>query len=217
MTGKPARPLEIGVFWRSLRVIELFWVLVLTATSAMAPASGWAQTNIDQGKSAAEIFANDCAVCHKTPRGLAKGQNSLTLSTFLREHYTASRDQAASLAAYVMGAGGTSGTPAPVNLQQKPGSEPKTEPKTDAKTERPGAAKPVRPGEKPAVASRGPKQEPETPPAAQEPPAVVAAPAEEPAANAPAASPDAASSTSAAAPEEQPGENAPVPRDNIPD
>ena len=57
--------------------------------------------NIDQGKSPADIFANDCAACHKSTRGLANGQNSLALSSFLREHYTASKDQANALAAYV--------------------------------------------------------------------------------------------------------------------
>ena len=41
-----------------------------------------AQTNIDQGKSPAELFANDCAACHKTTRGLANGRSSLTLSIF---------------------------------------------------------------------------------------------------------------------------------------
>ena len=34
--------------------------------AAMFPALARAQVNIDQGKSPAEIFANDCAACHKT-------------------------------------------------------------------------------------------------------------------------------------------------------
>ena len=96
---------------------------------AMFPAKARAQVNIDQGKSPAEIYSSDCATCHKTPRGLAAGKNVLTLSAFLREHYTASRDQASAIAAYVLGAGGAE--PAP---RQKPEVEharaeaPKSEP-----------------------------------------------------------------------------------------
>jgi len=83
-----------------------------------------AQTNIDQGKSPAEIFANACAVCHKTTRGLATGQNSLMLSSFLREHYTASKDQAAALAAYVLASGGSG--PAPQAAQKPSAEHPRT-------------------------------------------------------------------------------------------
>ena len=74
--------------------------------AGLAPALSHAQTNIDQGKTPAQIFANDCAACHKGARGLARGRDSGTLADFLREHYTTNRDQAAALAAYVLGAGG---------------------------------------------------------------------------------------------------------------
>ncbi len=74
--------------------------------AGLAPAMALAQTNIDQGKSPAQIFATDCAACHKAARGLANGRNSAALADFLREHYTTSGEQAAALAAYVLGAGG---------------------------------------------------------------------------------------------------------------
>ena len=89
----------------------------------LLPAMAQAQTNIDQGKSPAEIFANDCATCHKSARGLANGRGSSGLASFLVEHYTASKDQAASLAAYVMGAGG--GEAAPATRGPKPASRPR--------------------------------------------------------------------------------------------
>ena len=88
---------------------------VAAVAFAMFPTMALAQVNIDQGKSAADIFSSVCTACHKTPRGLAAGKNSLMLSAFLREHYTASSDQASALAAYVLGAGGAE--PAP---KQKP-------------------------------------------------------------------------------------------------
>ena len=78
---------------------------------AIAPAAARAQTNIDEGKTPAEIFATDCAACHKAPRGLANGRGSSALAEFLTEHYTSSRQQAAALAAYVLGAGGNAGPP----------------------------------------------------------------------------------------------------------
>jgi len=97
--------------------------LLTVVLSAIVAAPSFAQTNIDQGKSPAELFANDCAACHKTARGLANGENSLTLSVFLREHYTASRDQAAALAAYVLANGGNA--PAPKSTAR--GEEPKNQ------------------------------------------------------------------------------------------
>ena len=184
------------------RIVPAIGLLAALARAAM-PVLAHAQTNIDQGKTPAQIFANDCAACHKATRGLASGKNSLTLSIFLREHYTTSREQAAALAAYVLGAGGAE----PAKPGQKPGQEraKNEEPKTAARPGRPGAkpepegpasaklqppagdgVKPEQQGS-PVTATRGRKKEPETPPAAQQPAPVVSAPpaSETPAAEAP--------------------------------
>jgi hypothetical protein len=118
---------------------------VAAVAFVMFPTMALAQVNIDQGKSAADIFSSVCTACHKTSRGLAAGKNSLMLSAFLREHYTASSDQASALAAYVLGAGGSE--PAP---KQKPeieharAEEPKTgEPKAgESKAGEPKIAEP---------------------------------------------------------------------------
>ncbi len=168
------------------------WIFVLSGAPALA------QVNIDQGKSTAEIFSNDCGTCHKTAKGLANGKNNATLAGFLREHYTSSAQQAASLAAYVLGAG--SGPPPSASLKpgtgepkaadakngeakpgEKPGAHPgRPEPSSTAKLQQPDqdtkieaepAAEPgpAAAGRKPAgkheprTASRGPRQEPETP------------------------------------------------------
>src|ERR1700749_4377781 len=136
--AEPTRREEIGV----LRGVPARIGLIAGLGPALLRGAARAQVNIDAGKSRAEIYSADCATCHKTPRGLAAGKNSLTLSTFLREHYTASRDQATALAAYVLGAGGGEAAP-----KQKPeteharAEEPKsTEPKNaEAK---PGEGKP---------------------------------------------------------------------------
>ena len=102
--------------WRFAPTIGLVAVL--------APAVAHAQTNLDQGKSASQIFAAACSECHKAPRGLANGRNNAALTDFLREHYTTSRDQAAALAAYVQGGRGTEPVGGPAQGKgQKPAAE----------------------------------------------------------------------------------------------
>ena len=185
----------------------------------LLPAMAQAQTNIDQGKSPAEIFANDCATCHKSARGLANGRGSSGLASFLVEHYTASKDQAAALAAYVMGAGG--GEAAPAARGPKPAAAPdrnraSAEPPPSRPAEKPDQAPPAagRQGPQPATASRNRRNEPVSASPAQQPAAVVA----EPAPSSPPAQESPVPGPSAAAPANpDSGETAPVPRDNIPD
>jgi hypothetical protein len=88
--------------------------------AALAPAIGRAQTNIDQGKSASQIFSNACAECHKSAGALRKGKSAAAVAEFLREHYTTGPQQAASLAAYVVGGRDSVASPAP---GQKPAAE----------------------------------------------------------------------------------------------
>jgi len=82
---------------------------VLTAPRASAQ-------NLDAGKSAEKLFADGCTACHRSPRGLAKGRMSLTLSWFLQDHYSAGPDTAKALAAYLQSVD----TPPPV-APSKPG------------------------------------------------------------------------------------------------
>ncbi len=74
-----------------------------------------AQDNLDRGKTAQQLFASDCAICHKSPKGLAKGGGLFGLQGFLREHYTASRETANLLARYLEAAGEA---PAPAQKRQ---------------------------------------------------------------------------------------------------
>jgi hypothetical protein len=69
-------------------------IVVLTGTAANAQ-------NIDQGKSAAKLFADGCTTCHRSPRGLAKGRFKLTLYLFLKDHYASNADSASTLADYL--------------------------------------------------------------------------------------------------------------------
>ncbi len=64
-------------------------------------------------KPAAQLFASDCtgAGCHKGPQGLAKDRGAGSLASFLREHYTNSRESASALAAYLVGVPGARADP----------------------------------------------------------------------------------------------------------
>jgi hypothetical protein len=74
--------------------------LALIMLAGFVPATGRAQ-NLDEGKSLPQLFAAGCAACHQSPRGLGRQMGAAPLATFLRQHYTTSREQAAALASYV--------------------------------------------------------------------------------------------------------------------
>src|SRR5262245_15065472 len=196
MPAERERIQGVTVFRRLMAVIGLASAVAVVVISAGPTLS---QTNIDQGKSASELFANYCAVCHKSTRGLANGRSSLMLSLFLREHYAASGQQAAALAAYVISAGGNAPAAKPERAKSE---EAKGQDSKGRET-------------KPRAASASPKSEPEKRggqtgpeemvPAQQEPAPVVAAPELRPTTNA------------GVSAESQSTDDAPVPRDNIPD
>jgi len=84
--------------WRAPIPWRGVWIggtlLLLVGTAAFAE-------NFDAGKSGARLFADSCASCHRSPRGLAKGRFRLTLYLFLQQHYTSGSDTASALASYL--------------------------------------------------------------------------------------------------------------------
>jgi cytochrome c553 len=83
-----------------------FWGLGFLAFALASAAA--AQGNLDQGKSGAQLYASACATCHKSPpslsnTSLSNGRWLFGLESFLREHYTSSRESAAILATYLKG------------------------------------------------------------------------------------------------------------------
>jgi mono/diheme cytochrome c family protein len=76
-------------------------VPVMALAAAVLTATVAAAQNLDAGKSPEKLFADGCATCHRSPRGLAKGRFNLTLSWFLKDHYATSSDTAKALAAYL--------------------------------------------------------------------------------------------------------------------
>jgi mono/diheme cytochrome c family protein len=72
----------------------------LGALYALGAAAAQAQ-NLDQGKSAVQLFNDGCAACHSGAPGLARGRSRAALLQFLQEHYTSGSDTAAALASYL--------------------------------------------------------------------------------------------------------------------
>lgn len=75
-------------------------VALAVLTLGLATPSG-AQESLDAGKTGAQIFASDCTLCHKSPQGLNKSGRMFGMSSFLIEHYTASKQSADAVAKYL--------------------------------------------------------------------------------------------------------------------
>jgi hypothetical protein len=88
-----------------MTVLQGFWrgVLALGLTVAVAVLAGAAARaeNLDQGKSGPKLFADTCAACHRSARGLAKDRFSLTLYLYLQKHYASNSSSAWELTSYL--------------------------------------------------------------------------------------------------------------------
>jgi|SRR5215471_2150365 len=73
--------------------------LTISSLALCVASSAGAQGNLDQSKTAAQLYASNCATCHKTQPSV---RNSIfELKSFLSQHYTSNRESAANLAAYL--------------------------------------------------------------------------------------------------------------------
>lgn len=141
-----------------------------------------AQENLDFGKSPAQLFASDCAICHKSPQGLAaKGGGMLGLESFLRQHYTASRESAAVIAKYLQAAGNAPAASGRAGKRPSKSDASKSDDKAKAGDKKPDTAKPAetKPGEGKSGAAAPKAAEPKaSEPKAAEPKAAEPKPAE---------------------------------------
>jgi mono/diheme cytochrome c family protein len=117
--------------------------MAVLALALAAPAG--AQENLDLGKSGAQMFASNCAICHKSAQALNRSSGPFGLSNFLREHYTTSRESASVLAAYVESLGRA---PEPAKRAGAAKRTPKGDDKgkLEEKKLKPGEAKSAKPG-----------------------------------------------------------------------
>ena len=75
-------------------------LLALAVISVLSGSVAEAQ-NLDQSKPAPKLFAEGCASCHRSARGLAKGRFRLTLYLFLQQHYASNSSSAWALTSYL--------------------------------------------------------------------------------------------------------------------
>jgi len=78
----------------------LRWLVVTGALCLFIGSAAHAQ-NLDQGKSGPRLFADSCATCHRSARGLAKGRFRFTLFMYLKDHYATSSGTAWELDSYL--------------------------------------------------------------------------------------------------------------------
>jgi hypothetical protein len=75
--------------------------LLLIGAIHMLTGAGAHAQNLDQGKPAPRLFADSCATCHRSARGLAKGRFHLSLFLFLQQHYSSNSSTAWALTSYL--------------------------------------------------------------------------------------------------------------------
>jgi len=97
--AKDDRGMQVASKFMSLQKLRS-GLVALGAIYALACGAAQAQ-NLDQGKSAARLFADGCTACHRSARGLAKGRFSLTLFLFLQKHYASNSSSAWELTSYL--------------------------------------------------------------------------------------------------------------------
>lgn len=76
-------------------------LLVLAVGAVLTCSAALAQENLDAGKSPQKLFAEGCATCHRSARGLARGRFSLSLYLFLQKHYASNATSAWALTSYL--------------------------------------------------------------------------------------------------------------------
>ena len=142
-------------------------------------ADAWAQDvpqKLEAGKTPAQLFATDCGLCHKSPQGLAKAAPLFGLTSFLREHYTSSRETAAALSAYLQSVD----QPAAAKPVQK-----RSAARPPADKAKPADKPADKAADKPAEAGKPAEPKPESSAASAPSPAAEKPPAEKPEASKP--------------------------------
>ncbi len=75
--------------------------LTISSLALCVASSAGAQGNLDQNKTAAQLYASSCATCHESLASVRNTKSFFELKSFLSQHYTSNRESAANLAAYL--------------------------------------------------------------------------------------------------------------------
>jgi cytochrome c553 len=77
--------------------------VTISSLALCVASSAGAQGNLDQGKTAAQLYASNCATCHESLASIRNTKSFFELKSFLSQHYTSNSEAAANLAAYLKG------------------------------------------------------------------------------------------------------------------
>jgi hypothetical protein len=75
--------------------------LTISSLALCVASSAGAQGNLDQSKTAAQLYASNCATCHESLASVRNDKSFFELKRFLSQHYTSNSESAANLAAYL--------------------------------------------------------------------------------------------------------------------
>jgi len=75
--------------------------LTISSLALCVASSAGAQGNLDQSKTAAQLYASNCATCHESLARVRNTKSFFELKSFLSQHYTSNSEAAANLAAYL--------------------------------------------------------------------------------------------------------------------
>jgi hypothetical protein len=168
-----------AVLFESRRTI----VMLVAAAAAFGAGPAKAQEDLTRGKTPAQLYASDCAECHRNPRALGNRSSAYSLAGFLRVHYTASRESASALANYLVGLGpdprAGSGRASPSSRTRPAGSrEERKSGEASKPTEQPTAAEEAKPVEEAPKPPQPVPQAPASAPAAETPAPAATPPAD---------------------------------------
>ncbi|MFL4977440.1 MAG: hypothetical protein ACJ8FV_03110 [Xanthobacteraceae bacterium] len=135
--------------------MRLLWPCVVALLTGFAAPGAYGQQDLDAGKTGPQLFAQDCAACHRSPQGLSKTLSGGSLVSFLRQHYTSSSTSAGVVAGYLLAAGANvrgerqKGQPAEEAKQSG-------QPRERSKPARPGETAPIPPAPVPSAGPPAP-------------------------------------------------------------
>jgi mono/diheme cytochrome c family protein len=94
---------DFGAVWGSVTMLRHGVRLTISSLALCVASSAEAQGNLDQGKTAAQLYASNCATCHESLASIRNTKSFFELKSFLSQHYTSNSESAANLAAYLKG------------------------------------------------------------------------------------------------------------------
>src|SRR5215468_8329261 len=94
---------DFGAVWGAVTMLRHVVRLTISSLALCVASSAGAQGNLDQGKTAAQLYASNCATCHESLASIRNTKSFFELKSFLSQHYTSNSESAANLAAYLKG------------------------------------------------------------------------------------------------------------------